>query len=283
MAFAFHHDQERYWRMQYLCAREYIIPFLESECQLNLRGKNVLEIGCGEGGVAAAFFDHGCHAVGTDISEARLQKAAALAATGGTPRAIKFVSANILEPAQAKAWRQYFDVIVMKDVIEHLPDHQRALGHVATLLKPRGCLFVSFPPWYMPFGAHQQMFGSILKFIPFTHLLPRSWFRKLAHRFGEPPALVEELAGLYSSRLTLTAFNKLLRQAPFAVVRTRLYLINPMYKYKFGLRPIPHPAFVARLPVIRELMTTVCYCTLQLQETALNREDAKHQKISSNV
>jgi 2-polyprenyl-3-methyl-5-hydroxy-6-metoxy-1,4-benzoquinol methylase len=218
MSFDFHHDQERYWRMQYLCAKEYIIPFLENACHLNLRGMSVLEIGCGEGGVIAAFYDYGCHAVGMDISEARLKKAAALALQGDLPRALKFACVNILQPEQMARWRRRFDLIVMKDVIEHLPGHQRALEHVAALLKPRGHLFLSFPPWYMPYGAHQQMFDSILKFTPYTHLLPRSWFRWLAHRFGERPAVIDELADLYSSRLSLAAFNKLLREIPFAVV-----------------------------------------------------------------
>jgi SAM-dependent methyltransferase len=251
--------------MQYLCAKEYIIPFLENACNINLRGMSVLEIGCGQGGVIAAFYDHGCHAVGMDISETRLKKAAALAREGALPRAIKFVCVNILQPEQTAKWRQRFDLIVMKDVIEHLPGHRRLLDQVAALLKPQGHLFLSFPPWYMPYGGHQQMFDSILKFIPFTHLLPRSWFRWLAQRFGENPAVIGELADLYASRLSLVGFDKLLREAPFAIVLKKPYLINPMYKYKWGLRPMPHPAFVAHLPVIREFMTTVVYCTLQLQ------------------
>ncbi|MDZ7290953.1 MAG: class I SAM-dependent methyltransferase [candidate division KSB1 bacterium] len=265
MAFEFHHDQERYWQMQYLCAKEYIIPFLENECKINLRGKSVLEIGCGEGGVIAAFYDYGCHAVGMDVSEVRLKKAAALAATDHQRRAIKFACVDILQPEQTAGWQHQFDLIVMKDVIEHLPGHRQVLGHVATLLKPQGHLFLSFPPWYMPYGAHQQMFDSILKFAPFIHLLPRSWFRWLAQRFGERETVIDELSDLYHSRLSLTAFNKLLRKMPFKVVYQRLYLTNPMYKYKFGLRPIQHPAVVAHLPVLREFLTTAAYCTLQLQ------------------
>jgi SAM-dependent methyltransferase len=283
MSFDYHYDQERYWRMQYRCAQDYIIPFLEKACKINLRGKNVLEVGCGEGGVSSAFYDHGCHAVGMDISEARLKKAAAFSAAGSAPRAIKFITGNILEPDQVKKWRRYFDLVVMKDVIEHLPDHRRALDHIAGMLKPRGYLFVSFPPWYMPFGAHQQMFGSSLKFVPYTHLLPRTWFRRLAQRFNEPPALIDELAALYNSRLTLAAFHHLLRQVPFIVLRKRLYLFNPIYKYKFGLPPIPLPAIVAYLPVIREIITTVCYCTLIAHDTASPLAAAAPEKILSNA
>ncbi len=264
MSFDFHHDQQRYWRMQYRCAQEYIIPFLENTCNIDLLGKSVLEIGCGEGGVIAAFYDHGCRAVGMDISEARLQKAATLAANDH-PRDIQFACVNILKPEQTKAWQQQFDLIVMKDVIEHLPGHREALGHIAGLLKSQGHLFVSFPPWYMPFGAHQQMFDSILKFIPFTHLLPRRWFRVLAQRFGERQALVDELVDLYDSRLSLAAFKKLLREVPFRVIFKKSYLINPMYKYKFGLPPAAQPGFIAHVPIIREFLTTVMYCVLQVK------------------
>jgi 2-polyprenyl-3-methyl-5-hydroxy-6-metoxy-1,4-benzoquinol methylase len=265
MPFDFHRDSTHYWQMQYRCAQEYVIPFLENACQIPLRGKNVLEIGCGEGGVIAAFYDHGCSAVGMDIAEARLQKASERANADGRQRHIHFARVDILQPEQTAAWRHQFDLIIMKDVLEHLPGHRQALNHLATLLKPGGYVFFSFPPWYMPYGAHQQMFTSKLKFIPFTHLLPRAWFRALARRFGERQDLIEELADLYDSRLSLSALNKLLHAAPYKVIVKKLYLTNPMYKYKFGLKPIPHPDFVAHVPIVREFITTVAYCTLQLE------------------
>ncbi len=263
MPFEFHRDTTHYWQMQYRCAQEYVIPFLENECRIDLRGKKVLEIGCGEGGVIAAFYDHGCSAVGMDIAESRLQKAR----ERGKPRDIQFARVDILQPEQITAWQLEFDLIVMKDVIEHLPGHREALIQIAKLLKPRGHLFFSFPPWYMPFGAHQQVLHSKLKFIPYTHLLPRTWFRGLAQRFGEQKVVIDELVGLYDSRLSLMALNKLLQEIPYDVVLKKLYLTNPMYKYKFGLPPIQQPALVAHLPVIREFITTVAYCTLQLKES----------------
>jgi 2-polyprenyl-3-methyl-5-hydroxy-6-metoxy-1,4-benzoquinol methylase len=268
MPLDFHRDAIHYWQMQYRCAQEYVIPFLENECRLDLRGKNVLEIGCGEGGVIAAFYDHGCAAAGMDISPTRLQRARERANADGRQRDIRFECVNILQSEQTANWQNQFDLIVMKDVIEHLPGHQQALGQIAKLLKPKSHLFFSFPPWYMPYGAHQQVFNSKLKLIPYTHLLPRSWFRALAQRFGEPAALIDELAALYDSRLSLAALNKLLRKAPFEAVFKKLYLTNPMYKYKLGLRPIPHPAFVARVPILRELITTAAYCTLRLKNPA---------------
>jgi len=267
MPLDFHRDATHYWQMQYRCAQEYVIPFLENECHLELRGKNVLEIGCGEGGVIAAFYDHGCAAAGMDIAEARLQKARERAGADGKQRYIQFACVDILQPEQTAAWQRQFDLIVMKDVIEHLPGHREALIHIAKLLKPRGYLFFSFPPWYMPFGAHQQVFHSKLKIIPYTHLLPRVWFRALAQRFHEQKAVIDELVNLYDSRLSLAALNKLLREVPYEVVVKKLYLTNPMYKYKFGLPPIEQPALVAHLPVIRELITTVAYCTIQLKNT----------------
>ena len=77
--------------------------------------------------------------------------------------------------------------------------------------------------------------------------------------------MVEELVELYDSRLSLAALNKLLREIPYTVVVKKLYLTNPMYKYKFGLPPIQQSALVTHLPVLREFITTVAYCTLQLQ------------------
>jgi 2-polyprenyl-3-methyl-5-hydroxy-6-metoxy-1,4-benzoquinol methylase len=50
-----------------------------------------------------------------------------------------------------------FDIIVMKDVIEHIHDQSRLLARLKDFLKPNGVVFFGFPPWQMPFGGHQQI------------------------------------------------------------------------------------------------------------------------------
>ena len=66
-----------------------------------------------------------------------------------------------------------FDIIVLKDVIEHIHDQAKLIGWMKNFLKPGGIVFFGFPPWYMPFGGHQQMCHSKISRLPYIHLLPR--------------------------------------------------------------------------------------------------------------
>ncbi len=65
-----------------------------------------------------------------------------------------------------------FDIIVLKDVIEHIHDQKKLMAYMQTLLTERGVIFFGFSPWLMPYGGHQQMCsGKWLAKIPHYHLL----------------------------------------------------------------------------------------------------------------
>ena len=63
---------DRYWRIQRALARRQIIPFLE-RAGTPPRGRELLDIGCGEGGVAAELAVAGARAHGLDLSEERIE------------------------------------------------------------------------------------------------------------------------------------------------------------------------------------------------------------------
>ncbi|MBP2681912.1 MAG: Methyltransferase domain, partial [Candidatus Krumholzibacteriota bacterium] len=66
-----------YRRYQRTLASEYLIPVLSS-WGVDLRGKKLLEIGCGDGGCGAAFSEAGCRVVMMDIDERLVSLAARL-------------------------------------------------------------------------------------------------------------------------------------------------------------------------------------------------------------
>jgi hypothetical protein len=67
---------------------------------------------------------------------------------------------------------------MLRDVIEHIPDQDRFFKHVRSYLQPDGVIFFGFPPWYMPFGGHQQVCHSkFLSKLPWFHPLPFPLFR----------------------------------------------------------------------------------------------------------
>jgi len=62
-----------YFGYQYGLGKEYIIPYLNKN-GVELHGKNICEIGCGEGGVLAALAQEGCaEVVGIDIRDTALE------------------------------------------------------------------------------------------------------------------------------------------------------------------------------------------------------------------
>uniref|UniRef100_UPI003FEF9222 class I SAM-dependent methyltransferase n=1 Tax=Alistipes shahii TaxID=328814 RepID=UPI003FEF9222 len=66
-----------------------------------------------------------------------------------------------------------YDLIILRDVIEHVEDQPRLMARLAELLAPDGVLFVAYPPWRMPFGGHQQMAVSrFAAHFHWLHLLP---------------------------------------------------------------------------------------------------------------
>ena len=102
---------------------------------LDLKGKRVLDAGCGGGRYALLAGRHGAHVVGVDLSAA-VEKAAALCAE--LPD-VAIVQADLLELPLAEA---VFDVVFSIGVLHHSPDPRRAFKQAAARVKPGGRLAV---------------------------------------------------------------------------------------------------------------------------------------------
>jgi len=73
MPYDFHLDPEKKWRQQYLTSKNHILPFILEKVNLPPNAQ-ILEIGCGEGGVLKAFIESGFTCYGIDLSPARISK-----------------------------------------------------------------------------------------------------------------------------------------------------------------------------------------------------------------
>ena len=184
--FEFHTDKKRYFEIQLENAEEYVIPFIESKFTLE-PGTRVLEIGCGEGGVLAAFVKRGCIGVGVELHEIRLQLAKELLKNEINGGKISFIAKDIYE-VSPEEFGGKFDLIIMKDVIEHIFDQKKLLQRLHDFLLPQGVIFFGFPPWQMPFGGHQQIAtNKFLSRLPYYHLLPRPVYKWILKSFGDGP------------------------------------------------------------------------------------------------
>lgn len=184
MAFAYHRDRTRYFQDQCQVTEDYLVPFVEADRPLPTTPR-VLEIGCAEAGVLLAFLKRGGTAVGVDRNERRLNKGRELHADAIQEGKIELINIDAAELANMPGYFGTFDLIVLKDVIEHIDDKPRLFGIMARLLRPDGRVFLSFPPWSMPFGGHQQTCDSVLAKVPYLHLLPPKAYERVLRAFGE--------------------------------------------------------------------------------------------------
>ena len=262
-----HRNRKQYFDEQALTTSKFVIPFIESvmeTCKPNqsLGGVSVLEVGCGEGGNLKPFLDKGYHCMGVDINEISIHNAENFFADHPYKSNIRFVCQDFYTfPTQQK-----FDIIILRDVIEHIPNQERFIPHLKKFLSPDGLLFFGFPPWMMPFGGHQQIGVSFLSKVPFIHLLPVSLYSLLLRSFGEDERKIQELLDIKKTGITIERFERCLRNSGLSVVRKTLWFIQPNYETKFGLKPRKVYPLLTYIPFLRDFYTTAGYYIVRSKE-----------------
>lgn len=98
-------------------------------------GRDLLDIGCGRGGFVEAAVSSGWNALGIELSETAVKLAASL----GLPVQLK----DLFDPSIRAGW----NVIVMTEVIEHLPNPGDFISRAEKLLAPGGLLYLTTPCW----------------------------------------------------------------------------------------------------------------------------------------
>lgn len=252
-----HLDRHRYFMEEAATTEKYFIPYLSRFIATD--HISVLEVGCGEGGNLLPFAHRGCRVTGVDMSELRIRQAQAYFKEENV--AAEFVCSDILNYDCPNG---YFDLIIMHDVVEHVLDKLTLLSKISLMLAPHGAVFVAFPAWQMPFGGHQQIARSrLLSHIPFIHLLPRIVYAGMLKLFGEDDFTINELMSIRQTRCTVEAFTRIATRAGYVVVDMRLWMINPHYETKFGLKPLALPSPLYMLPYVRNFLSSSCFYILQ--------------------
>ena len=257
--FEFHTDKERYFRIQADNAAKYVIPFIETVFPLKNEFR-VLEIGCGEGGVLKAFLDRGCSGVGVELSESRTEWAKKFLAEYFAKGKVELYAKDIYDPSFAKLFEHAFDLIVLKDVIEHIPEQERIIPQLRNYLKQGGKIFFGFPPWYMPFGGHQQICKSkLLGVIPYYHLLPSPVYKMILKIFGENEVTIHDLMDVKKTGISIERFEGILYKSGLKIYHKTFYFINPIYWYKFGWKPREQSRIISSVPYLRDFFTTAVF------------------------
>jgi SAM-dependent methyltransferase len=249
-----HKNRQQYFTESANTSREYYIDYLSNFTLVS--DKKVLEIGCGEGGNLLPFAEMGCKVTGIDLSTERIEQANRFFESlnvGAEFSAIDFLKMECVNEMDK------YDIILVHDVIEHIEQKDRFFNHIKQFLARDGIIFWAFPAWQMPFGGHQQICHSkICSKLPFIHLFPESVYRYILSAFNEPESCINELIEIKRCGISIEKFEKLLKKNEYMLINKRLWLINPHYKQKFGLKPRRLYA-LSRIKYLRNFFVTSCF------------------------
>ncbi|MFD6391109.1 class I SAM-dependent methyltransferase [Nocardia sp. NPDC055029] len=114
------------------------------------QGTRVIDVGCGAGRHAFQAYRRGADVVAFDQNAADLADVdvmfEAMAAAGEAPEYAKAetVRGDALDLPYGDG---EFDVVIASEILEHVPEDDRAVAELARVLKPGGTLAVTVPRW----------------------------------------------------------------------------------------------------------------------------------------
>lgn len=252
--------RESYAQWQFRKGGDTIRFFLDAvSAEEMFRDKDVLDMGCGAAGKSLYYCSLGAkQVVGVDVVAHYEGEANALAAELGYADRFRFVCASAFElPFPDTS----FDTVIMNDFMEHVSDPERTLKEALRLIRPGGGIFINFPPYYHPYGAHLSDAVNM----PWIHLFFRE--RSLAVAYRE---LVKDLPDgeerirlrisvdergreyfSYINKMTIKRFRDILRRLE----------LTPAYYKEVPLRPWLTP--LAKLPGLKEIFVKMGVCVLR--------------------
>jgi SAM-dependent methyltransferase len=167
-----------------------------------LRGKVVIDFGCGEGAEAVELALAGAKCViGIDIRESVLEVGRGHARKAGVAQRCQFsVTTDRLA-----------DVVVSLDAFEHFDDPGAILEVMFNLLRPGGFVLTSFgPTWFHPYGGH------LVSVFPWAHLLfsEAALIRWRSDIRSDGATRFSEVEGGLN-QMNIQRFERLVAQSPF--------------------------------------------------------------------
>ena len=237
----------RCYNEQYWYGKNFLFDYMVEH---SIAGKNVLEIGCAEAGLLKFFSSKGAECFGMELSDVRFKNATLLNETNSDK--FHLFQANICVPETYKTFlKEKFDFIIIRDVIEHIPEKEIALKNIYSLLKEGGKLFMSFPPKHCPYAGHQQTAPKVLAKLPYLHLLPNIIYRYYLAFIGCNNNKIDYLIRTKETRISIRNMKILINKIGFKITKESNWFIRPAYAFRFGIPKLKNPLSI--IPLFNEL------------------------------
>jgi len=201
---------------------------------VGLDAKRILDVGCGVGTYTRKFMLFSSEVYGVDVDAERAREAG------------QYIPNITAAPAEALPYPDdYFDVVFLHEVIEHVKDDRQAIEEAVRVVGPGGAIVIYAPNRLYLFETHGIYIGKryVFKLVPFVNYLPDSLrkvfcphvraytsgdIRKLFH--GLPVQIVVH-SYVYPGFDNIYARNKTLGLA----LRRMLYFLEDTPLQVFGL------------------------------------------------
>lgn len=196
-----------------------------------LKGKRVVDIGCGGGILTEALAEAGATALGIDLAAASIKIAAQHAAKRALAVDYRVVSAEALAEEQPGA----FDLVCCLEMLEHVPDPAETVAAIATLVRPGGDVVFS------TINRNPKSYALMIVGAEYlTGIVPRGTHDYA--KFIRPSELARwaRAAGLVPKNVTGLRYNPLLKSASLS--ERDLDVNYLMHCQKPELAPTPTPA-----------------------------------------
>jgi SAM-dependent methyltransferase len=175
----------------------------------DIRGKTVIDFGCGRGDESVEIASHGAEKViGIEIQDRFLSLATQRAEAVGVSHKCTFT-----KDTDEKA-----DVVISLDSFEHFDDPSAVLKKMRELLGPAGEVWISFGwPWYHPRGGH------LFSIFPWAHLIftESSLIRWRSDFKTDGATRFSEVDGGLN-QMSIRRFEKTIEASPLCIDQLRL-------------------------------------------------------------
>ncbi len=234
----------KFFDEQYWYASTFLKTYLPYDDYKNIP---FLDIGSGEGGCLKFFNEQGAVCYGIEISKERIQFAIA-----NNLKEIHFISGDICDKDLIQHL-PHMNIIIVRDVIEHIRKKEQALQNIKRLLKKEGVCFISYPPKFSPYGGHQQNIKNNLARLPYIHLFPTSVYQNILKWIGVESSQINPLLETKRNMISLKEIEWLFSKTGFEIFKKELYLIRPSFEKRYGIKS--RRTILNRLPIMKEFFT----------------------------
>ncbi|MDD4089180.1 MAG: class I SAM-dependent methyltransferase [Tissierellia bacterium] len=223
------------------------------------KDKIVLDIGCGAGGKTVFYASKGVKKItGIEILGKYREEAENLAKEYNLQDKFEFVQGDA---ANMPFENETFDTIIMNDAMEHVDKPEMVLKECYRILKKDGKLYLNFPPYNHPYGAHlSDAIG-----IPWVHVLfsERTLIKCYKELVKELPDGKERIDFRISKKENGTEYFSYINK--MSIKRANNILQNSNFELEYySEEPLRNIfKYPARMPFLKEFLVKMVVCVLR--------------------